>query len=79
MSHSKNLYVTILAIAFIYNAFRSYFKILEEPTTFEETELKYSARFPSVTFCLRLPLKDDYTDSLSSSDSFIQSFKKEGK
>ena len=61
MLNSKYLYISILAIAFIYHAFRSYFKILEEQTTFEETELKYAATFPSVTFCLRLPLQDNYT------------------
>ena len=63
MFQTKNLYIFILIVVFAYSTIKSYLKIQEEPTTFEETELKYSGRFPSLTFCLRLKSKrkDNYT------------------
>ena len=61
MAFSKKLYIFVLTIIFAYNIFRSYLNVLEEPTTFEESNLKYSASFPSVTFCIRLNGKDNYT------------------
>ena len=51
MALSKNTYVTILCLAFLYSVMKSYLNVLDEPTTFEEIVLTQSGIFPSITFC----------------------------
>ena len=75
ISNSRKVYVAVLLIVFAYSTITSYLKILEEPTTFEETELRYYARFPSVTFCLRTKKKDNYTTFQDLADD-LEEFKK---
>lgn len=61
MKNLKRLYVLSLTILLCYNLTLSLHRVLvEEPTTFEETELKFVASFPSVTFCLRNDDLDDF-------------------
>ena len=61
MALSKNTYVAILCLAFLYSIIRSYLNVLEEPTTFEETIDYTVTSLPSITFCNRQWTKDNFT------------------
>ena len=82
MALPNKLYIFVLIIILTYTTFRSYFNVLKEPTSFEESNLKYSASFPSVTYCLRLNAKDDYTtfnDLKKDVEQFKEFFKSDYK
>ena len=82
MALPNKLYIFVLIIILIYTTFRSYFNVLKEPTSFEESNLKYSASFPSVTYCLRLNAKDNYTtfnDLKKDVEQFKEFFKSDYK
>ena len=59
MKTCKKLYILCLLGAFWYSIITSYLVILEEPTSFEETELTFAASFPSFTICRRQWDMDD--------------------
>ena len=60
MALSKNTYIAILCLAFLYSVLMSYLNLLDEPTTFEETVLTHIASLPSLTFCQRQWSHDDF-------------------
>ena len=53
MNRLKKLYASCLLVAFLYSIITSYLFILEEPTSFDETEIAFEASFPSLTICRR--------------------------
>ena len=53
MNISKKLYISCLLVALLYSVITSYLFILEEPTSFDETEIAFEASFPSLTICRR--------------------------
>ena len=59
MNTSKKLYILCLLAAFWYSIITSYLFILEEPTSFGETEIAFAASFPSLTICRRQWETDD--------------------
>ena len=60
MALSKNTYVAILVLAFLYSVIRSYMNLLGEPTTFEESISHEVASLPSITFCNRQWSEDSF-------------------
>ena len=60
MALSKNTYVAILVLAFLYSVIRSYMNLLDEPTTFEESISHEVASLPSITFCNRQGSEDSF-------------------
>ena len=61
MALSKQMYIGMLVLIFMYSIIMSYLHVLEEPTAFEETELEFHATFPSFTLCKRSWSMDGYT------------------
>ena len=58
---SRNMYVSLLIAFMIYSIFKSYLSLLDEPTTFETTEIDDSATIPSLTICPRQYKPDEFT------------------
>ena len=60
MALSKNAYIAVLCLAFLYSVFMSYLNVLQEPTTFEEYVDHKAASLPSITFCNRQWFEDEF-------------------
>ena len=67
MSLSKNVYIAILCLAFLYSMLKSYLNVLDEPTTFEETVVPNAGSMPSLTFCQR----DWYNDKFETMEDIM--------
>ena len=53
MISAKKAYILFLLVVLIYSVLQALIHVLEEPTSFEETELESEASFPCVTICVR--------------------------
>ena len=62
MTPIRRVFIAILIAAFTFSVILSLLKTLEEPTTFEETEILNKATFPSLTCCVRDLRFDNVTD-----------------
>ena len=62
MTPIRRVFIAILIAAFTFSVVNSLLKTLEEPTTFEETEILNKATFPSLTTCVRDLRFDNVTD-----------------
>ena len=73
MNTFRKIYLGCLVCTFLYTIIRSYLNVLDEPTTFEETEVKYHSTFPSITICPKQRKQDDYktfSDLVKAIDNF---------
>lgn len=61
MEVSRKIYIVILSSAFAYAILKSYFNLLEEHTTFEESTLKNHGILPSLTLCVNQHQADNFT------------------
>ena len=61
MEVSRKIYIVILSSAFAYAILKSYFNLLEEHTTFEESILKNHGILPSLTLCVNQHQADNFT------------------
>ena len=52
MALSKNAYIAVLCLAFLYSVFMSYLNVLQEPTTFEEYVDHKAASLPRYFYAL---------------------------
>ena len=78
MFTSKAILTLILSAIFLFSVFKSYKKVISEPTAFEEIQKVHYASFPSFTLCIRDPQDPKGQDNFNTFDDVlkeIESFK----
>ena len=78
MFTTKAILTLILSVIFLFSVFKSYKKVISEPTAFEEIQKVHYATFPSVTLCKRDPQDPKGQDNFNTFDDVlkeIESFK----
>ena len=78
MFTSKAILTLILSAIFLFSVFKSYKKVISEPTAFEEIQKVHYASFPSFTLCKRDPQDPQGQDNFNTFDDVlkeIESFK----